>query len=192
ATEDFTFADIDISVNPENAGGDFSAHIFSGLDREKTLRPGLTYFWQISAHTPTMFQNEFEDIPSQAFRFIYTPPGGGGIVGGRGGTGGEGSQGGAGGQGEGGQNEGGAVDGVVTGGAGQPEGGGSQPEPPVFTILRSALPPDLFDALIASIGDPTQYHLVRISLGDRDVSLDEFAALILTGEIQINSVNVTP
>lgn len=188
----------EIVVEQYNRGGDFTAHIYTGTGDERPMSPGSTYFWRVTAQVPTMFADSFEEVQSTVYRFTYSPNVGGGDLGGDlggdfggdpgAGSGGSGSAGGSGSTGGSGSGGAGGVGGIV-GGSGM-EGGAPEPEPPIITLLRTALPEALFNAILLQIGDVNNYQLAGIQIDGRYVSLNDLAILILTGEIQIQSIAV--
>lgn len=214
ATEANRILETEIEVMQHNRGGDFSAHVFTGSGQEKPLSEGMTYFWRITAKVPTMFGDSEEEVQSAAYRFTYNPnQGGGGNDGSGGGSGGEfgggfgGGAGGGSGGGSGSGSGGGGLGGGLSGGSGgeegssgggiggalsggSMEGGGPPNEPPVFVLLRNLLPEELFNILLVQFGNLEDYTLARIQVDGRDLTLNELAALLMTGELQIHSVAV--
>lgn len=209
ANEANRYLDTTFVINEGNHGGDFGAHVYTGVGRERPLDPGLTYFWRITAVAPSMFEDYQKSVSSPVNRFSYVPGGDDGAGGGGGGGAGGGSGGGSGGSGggglfggqEGGGGSGGGAGGGAGGLGGTPAGGvagsgleggsGGDPEPPVIGILRNALPEELFNIILSQIGNVSDYRLANIMINGQNRSLNELAAMILTGQIQIQSVGVS-
>lgn len=66
------FASLDIPVADWQAGGFLSSHSYTGTLNEKPLESG-TYFWVITAKVPTMFPEEYREVRSPVYSFVYAP-----------------------------------------------------------------------------------------------------------------------
>jgi len=71
------FTSIDLPVADWQVGGFLSSHSYTGILNEKPLEPG-TYYWVITAKVPTMFPDQYKEVLSPIYSFVYSPLGGGG------------------------------------------------------------------------------------------------------------------
>jgi hypothetical protein len=182
-----TFADF--YIPNDGMGGDFTAYSY-GTRNERTLTPGQTYFWQITAAVMTMFPNDTQFVVSPVYVFTYTPAGrgGGGGGGGDGGGGDDGSEEDAGGGGGGGG--GGGTDGAgLLGGPGE-EGGGPAPEAPIIGFLRRVLSDDQFESIISQMSQVNNWTLQNITVDGSTIDINELARLLLEGNRTITSVSI--
>lgn len=168
---------VNLPVEHGNLAGEITLYQFTGTEGEDLI-PGLTYYWQVTAFAPTIFQDRVESVPSSVYRFSYDPPGAGGFGGGEGEPGG------------GAPPQPGGGGGGILGGSGE-EGPPPLDEDPLFGVLRNSLPGELWESILAALGQVGDYTLIRIRAGDQELTLEELAVLIQTGQIEVTTISIS-
>ncbi len=179
ATGNDIIAEITIHVEDGDTPGEFTLYQYTGSEGED-LEPGTTYFWQVVANAPTMFRDRIETVESSAYRFSYDPPGAGGFGGGADEPGGGGGS----------PQPGGGGGGGILGGSGE-DGPPPPTEDPLFRVLREGLPSDLWENIETALVEVSDWTLIKIRVGDQDLTLEELAVIIQTGQVEITTISIS-